>query len=262
MILKIVTIIQARTSSTRLPGKILLSAAGRPLLLHIFERVDRAKYSGEIVVATTTDSEDDIINEICRLNNIKVFRGHPTDLLDRHYKAALEYDADVVLKIPSDCPLIDPMVIDEVIDYYLKRIDNLDFVSNLRPPTFPDGNDVEILSFDVLEYIWKTAKRDYEREHTTPYIWNNPAKFRIGNVQWKLGLDYSKSHRWTLDYEEDYTFIRQVFEELYKNKPDFNMYDVLNLLNQKPYLKNINKVHAGKFWYSNQNFDKKTELGV
>jgi spore coat polysaccharide biosynthesis protein SpsF len=260
--LKILTIIQARTSSSRLPGKILLSAVGKPLLLHMFERVSKAKYSGKVVIATTTSPEDDIIEDICRLQGISVYRGHPTDLLDRHYKAALKYEADVVLKIPSDCPLIDPDIIDEVIDYYLKNIDSLDFASNLRPPTFPDGNDVEIFSFETLEQAWKKADQEYEREHTTPYIWNNPSEFRIGNVFWKTGLDYSNTHRWTLDYEEDYTFIRQIFEELYKDKPNFGMYDILNLLNQKPYLRNINKHHAGKFWYNNHNFDLSKDYGI
>jgi len=232
------------------------------LLMHMFERVSRSKFCGEIVIATTSNSEDDIIEETCRLKGINVFRGHPTDLLDRHYKASLKFGADTVLKIPSDCPLIDPEIIDEVIEYYFKNTENFDFVSNLLPPSFPDGNDVEIFSFKVLEYLWKTADKDIEREHTTPYLWNNPSKFRIGNVFWKTGLDYSKSHRWTIDYEEDYTFIRQIFEELYYNKPNFGMYDILNLLNEKPYLRNINKMHAGKYWYNNQKLNFTKEYGI
>jgi spore coat polysaccharide biosynthesis protein SpsF len=255
MIIKIVTIIQARTSSSRLPKKVLLSAVDKPLLLHMVERVKSAKYTGTLVVATTTNSEDDVIEELCKNNQIECFRGHPTDLLDRHYEVALNYNADVVLKIPSDCPLIDPEIIDKVILHYLKNSERLDFVSNLRPPSFPDGNDVEVFSFEVLEYIQNAAKKSYEREHTTPYIWNNPDIFNIGNVVWDSGLDYSKTHRWTLDYEEDYTFIRLVFEELYKKKPMFGMYDILNLLSEKPYINSINKIHTGKFWYNNQKFN-------
>jgi spore coat polysaccharide biosynthesis protein SpsF len=260
MIAKIVTIVQARTGSTRLPNKIMLSAAGKPLLIHLLERVRRSKYSGQIIVATTESQEDDIIENVCVNRGYDVFRGHTTDLLDRHYHAAAFHDADIVLKIPSDCPLIDPNIIDEVIEYFLNGT-NYDYVSNLRPPTFPDGNDVEIFSFDLLKYIWENAEKDYEREHTTPYIWNNPEKFRIGNVYWKTGLDYSNSHRWTLDFEEDYTFIRQIYEELYDNKPDFGIYDILNLLETKPYLMKINKMHTGKYWYTKQKFDFSNEYG-
>ncbi|MCB9207619.1 MAG: glycosyltransferase family protein [Ignavibacteriales bacterium] len=256
MIVKIVTVIQARTGSSRLPDKILLSAAGKQLLLHMVERVKRAKNTGLVVVATTTLEEDDSIEEVCSKNGIECFRGHPTDLLERHYQTAIKYDADIVLKIPSDCPLIDPTIIDLVTENYFSNIQNYDFVSNLRPATFPDGNDVEILSRDVLEYVWLNAKLDYEREHTTPYIWTHPDKFRIGNVEWNSGLDYSKSHRWTLDYEEDYTFIRLIYEELYRKNPHFGMYDIINLIEDKPHLKRINNIHVGKFWHNNYLFNK------
>ena len=248
--LKIVTVIQARTGSTRLPNKILFNAAGKALLLHIVERIKKAKNSGRVVVATTSDNEDDIIEKLCEDNNIEIYRGHPTDLLDRHYRAALKYDADIVIKIPSDCPLIDPHIIDNVVSFFLENIDSFDFVSNLRPPTYPDGNDVEVMSMDTLRYIWKEAKKDYEREHTTPFIWSHPEIFEIGNVTWNTGFDFSKSHRWTLDYEEDYTFIRMIYEELYHSNPNFGLYDILNLIENKPYLSRINSKHVGKFWYN------------
>jgi spore coat polysaccharide biosynthesis protein SpsF len=249
MILKIVTIIQARLGSTRLPNKIMLSAAGKQLLLHMVERVQRSEYAGTIVVATTTDSEDDEIFELCRRHNIECFRGHPTDLLDRHYKAAKIYDSDIVVKIPSDCPLIDPKIIDRVIKYFLDNLNDFDFVSNLLPPTYPDGNDVEVTTFDALEYTFKNASLSYEREHTTPFIWTNPEIFRISNVKWEAVLNYSNTHRWTLDYEDDYTFIRAIFEELYHKNKEFGLNDILNLLDSKPHLKRINNKHIGKFWY-------------
>lgn len=255
MILKVVTIIQARTGSTRLPNKVLLSAAGEPLLLHLVRRVEKAKLSGTVVVATTNNDEDNIIEELCNENDIFCFRGHSTDLLDRHYKAAIKYDADVVVKIPSDCPLIDSKIIDRIISYYLENIEQYDFVSNLRPPSFPDGNDVEVFSFDSLEYMWREARKDYEREHTTPFIWTRPEKFKIGNVLWNTGLDYSLSHRWTLDYEEDYTFIRLVFEELYHQNPNFGLYDILNLIERKPHISKINKNYSGQFWYNKEGFN-------
>jgi spore coat polysaccharide biosynthesis protein SpsF len=196
---KILIIIQARRGSSRLPDKVLLPLKEKPLLLRMYERVAAAKVKKDIVIATTTEKEDDIIADLCRENNINCFRGHPLDLLDRHYKAALEYKADVVVKIPSDCPLICPDVIDNVLDYYLENEDEFDFVSNLHPATHPDGNDVEVMPVNILKTAWEEAKQNFEREHTTSFIWDNPRRFRIGNVEWDTGLDFSKSHRFTID---------------------------------------------------------------
>lgn len=249
--MKIVTIIQARMSSTRLPGKVMLPVLGKPLLIRMIERVKQSKFIGELVVATSKNSEDDQIELLCLENNLNCFRGHLTDLLDRHYQAGKFYNADAVVKIPSDCPLIDPHVIDAVIKYYIDNSDKYDYVSNLHPATYPDGNDVEVISFSALEKAWKEAKKDFEREHTTPYIWENPDKFKIGNVTWETGLDYSTVHRWTIDFEEDYQFIKRVYEELYEPNYPFGLYDIINLLKQKPEIYEINKKYIGKYWYEN-----------
>ena len=251
MSLHVVTVIQARIGSSRLPGKVMLSLSGKPLLIRMYERVAMAKKAGKIIIATSTNPNDDQIEELCIDNNISYYRGNENDLLDRHYKAALKYGADAVVKIPSDCPLIDPHVIDKVITTYLDNHDNYDFVSNLHPATFPDGNDVEVISFQTLERTWQEATRDFEREHTTPYIWENPNKFSLGNVEWEAKLNYSSTHRWTIDYEEDYIFIRTVYEELYHKKPNFTLYDILNLLEDKPFIYEINRKHAGRYWYEN-----------
>ena len=224
--MKIVTIIQARMSSTRLPGKVMLPILGKPLLIRMLERVQAAKFIGRLVVATSTNKDDDEIENICSNENIFCFRGHLTDLLDRHYQVAKLYNADAVVKIPSDCPLIDPSVIDRVLDHYVKS-DKFDLVSNLHPATYPDGNDVEIMSFSALECAWKDAVKDYEREHTTPFIWEHDDHFAIGNVEWETGLDYSASHRWTIDFPEDYEFIRKVYEELYPENKAFGLTDIL-----------------------------------
>lgn len=248
---KLITVVQARTQSTRLPYKVMLSLCGKPLLLRIVERIASAKYTGEIVVATSVNREDDIIADLCLSENINCFRGSPEDLLDRHYKAALDFDADAVVKIPSDCPLIDPEVIDKVISYFFEQNDQFDYVSNLHPASYPDGNDVEIMSFEALEKAWFEAELPLEREHTTPYIWENKDKFIVGNVEWENRLDYSSSHRWTIDYEEDYIFIKKIYEELYPEYKIFNIYQILKLLQDKPFLNNINKRYAGQYWYDN-----------
>lgn len=249
--INIVTVVQARTGSTRLPEKILLSVCGKPLLLRMLERVKVSQYAGTIVVATSDLEEDDPVEELCKENNVEVYRGSLSDLLDRHYKAAKKFHADAVVKIPSDCPLIDPFVIDKVLKYYIDNQDKYDYVSNLHPATYPDGNDVEIMSFKTLERAWNEATKDFEREHTTPYIWENKDKFSIGNVEWESELDYSTKHRWTIDYEEDYIFIRTVYEELYNKNPNFGLHDILNLVEEKPYIYEINKKYLGRYWYEN-----------
>lgn len=256
--IKIVTVIQARTGSTRLPDKIFMPLAGRPLLLSMIQRVQNSNRAGQIVVATTTEQDDDKVEELCTFSNINLYRGHPTDLLDRHFKAALEYNADAVVKIPSDCPLIDPNIIDRVIEYYLNNIAKYDYVSNLHPATYPDGNDVEIFSMPSLKAAWENAARDLEREHTTPYFWENPDKFRIGNVEWETGLDYSMSHRFTIDYMEDYLFIKAVYDELYDSNPKFSLSDILELLERKPEIKRLNEKYTGVNWYRNHLNELKT----
>ena len=239
---------------------------GKPLFLRQVERVAAARLAGRIIIATTLDKQDDPIEELCRQEGLDCFRGHATDLLDRHYQAALHYfcAADIdrlgaaVIKIPSDCPLIDPAIIDRVIDYYLDHSNDYDFVSNLHPATFPDGNDVEIMTFSALERAWREARRPLEREHTTPYIWEHPELFRIGNVVMDGGLDYSMTHRFTIDYAADYTFIRTVFEELYPGNPRFGAGDILSLLERRPDIYAINADYAGVNWYRHHLDELKT----
>jgi spore coat polysaccharide biosynthesis protein SpsF len=255
---KIVIVVQARTGSSRLPNKILMPLVGKPLLVRMMERVMASRLAAHVVVATTTDTKDDTVENICKQNGFDCFRGHPTDLLDRHYWAGIEAGADVVVKIPSDCPLIDPKVIDIVLQFYLDHETEYDFVSNLHPATFPDGNDVEVIPMPVLQTAWHEATKPLEREHTTPFIWENPNRFRIGNVVWETGLDYSMTHRWTIDYEEDYNFIKAVYNNLYAIKPLFGIDDVLGLTEKRPDIKALNEKFAGVNWYRNHLAELKT----
>lgn len=257
--MRVVVVVQARTGSTRLPNKILLPLAGAPLLLRMLERVSAAQTPFTLVVATTMDSSDDPVRTLCERAGYHCYSGHPTDLLDRHYRAAQAYQADVVVKIPSDCPLIDPSVIDRVLQFYLDHRTEFDFVSNLHPATYPDGNDVEVMPFDVLQTAWREATKDFEREHTTPFIWERPERFRIGNVVWETGLNYSMSHRWTIDYPEDYEFIKRVYDELWNERsPIFSLNDILTLLEKKPELAAINARYAGVNWYRHYAGELKT----
>jgi spore coat polysaccharide biosynthesis protein SpsF len=245
----VVTIIQARTRSTRLPGKVLLPLGRGSVLDVMLDRVKAARLVGTVVVATTTNVEDDAIESIARRNNVACYRGHPTDLLDRHYGAALAHGATHVVKIPSDCPLIDPAVIDAVLAAYLARQGQLDFVSNLHPPTHPDGNDVEIMRFSTLATAWHEATRPFEREHTTPYIWNHPERFRMANVVWARNRDCSLSHRVVLDYPADYDVIRAVYTALAVNDPLFSIDDIVRYLDAHPRLMERNASHRGVYWY-------------
>lgn len=248
---KILTVVQARMGSSRLPGKVLLPLAGQPLLIRMVERVQRAQLAGTVVVATTTAAADDAVAACCAAHAVPCFRGDALDLLDRHYQVARHYEAEVVLKIPSDCPLIDPAVIDQVLSVYLANEGHYDFVSNLHPATFPDGNDVEIMRFGALETAWREAQRPLEREHTTPFFWENPDRFRLANVAWATGQDWSMTHRWTIDYPEDYTFISAVYDTLHPSNPAFGLNDILQLLAQQPAIAQLNAHLAGVNWYRN-----------
>ena len=244
---RVVTVIQARVGSTRLPNKISRPLMGKPLLTRMVERVQAAKLAGTVVVATTTSPDDEAIVTLCQQEGFLYYRGDEDDLLDRHYQVGKQYQATAVVKIPSDCPLIDPAIIDKVIGNYLN--DPIDFVSNLHPPTYPDGNDVEVIAMPALTQAWHKATRQLEREHTTPYLWENPDQFQLRNVVWETGLDYSMTHRWTIDYLEDYHFIKAIYEALFPGNPLFGLNDILALLQQQPHIVTINNQYAGVNWY-------------
>jgi spore coat polysaccharide biosynthesis protein SpsF len=246
---RVVIVVQARTGSTRLPGKVMMPVAGAPVLERMLERVTQSRLADDVVVATTTSADDEPIRTCAHRCGVRVVDGHPTDLLDRHVRAADVTGADAVVKVPSDCPLIDPAIIDKVIAAF-RAAPNVDYVSNLHPPSYPDGNDVEVMSREALLTAWHLARRPLEREHTTPFLWDQPERFRLRNVRWETGLDYSQTHRFTLDYAEDLAFIRAVFEELYRpGGAVFTLDDILALLAWRPELRSINACHLGVTWY-------------
>jgi spore coat polysaccharide biosynthesis protein SpsF len=250
---KELVVVQARMGSSRLPGKVLLPLAGRPLLERMLERVRAATHRFELCVATTTCTEDTPIVELCARLGVDVYRGHPSDLIDRHLGAARELGADVVVKIPSDCPLIDPGVIDRVLGAFsAAEPGSLDFVTNLQPPSWPDGNDVEVMTTQALEIAHREATRLLEREHTTPFIWEHPERFRILNVRWETGLDYSQSHRFTIDYPEDYALISAVYDALHRPGTVFTLESILELCAEQPELLAHNARFAGTSWQTKQ----------
>jgi len=227
--MRVVAIIQARMGSSRLPGKVMLDLAGEPMLRRDVNRVRRARMLDETLIATTTELPDDAIAEYCRANGIAVFRGSENDVLDRYCRAAREHRADAVVRITSDCPLIDPQLIDEVIDCFV-RAGDLDYASNVFPHRrYPRGLDTEIVRFDVLERLRRRTSDRISREHVTAYIQRNPGQFRLACTP--CPQDYSHM-RWTVDTQEDYDLVRRVYEHF--GHDEFSWTDVLGLLERHP----------------------------
>lgn len=235
---RVIAIIQARMSSTRLPGKVLLDLGGRPVLERMIERVKSAKNVTEMVVATTTDPSDDAIVELCQKLGTPVFRGSLPDVLDRYYQCALEYKADYVVRLTGDCPLIDPELIDEVIYGLFDPPE--DFSCNRLPPpfgrTFPIGLDVEACTFQALENAWKNATEKHQREHVMPYLYETHGKFLV--IQLQNDEDYGDM-RWTLDTPQDLELLREVIKRL-GGRNDFSWEEVLDLFLKDPDLAKIN----------------------
>ncbi|MGA9030677.1 MAG: glycosyltransferase family protein [Methanoregula sp.] len=236
----IVTIIQARMGSTRLPGKVMKNLAGKPVLWHIIHRVKRSAVSQMVLVATTTKPEDEIIQSACRTWGIPVFRGSTEDVLQRFCDAIRFLErgrskTSYIIRITGDCPLIDPFIIDDVVHTALSK--NYDYVSNTDPPTFPDGLDVEVISRAALFTASKKATLMSEHEHVTPYI-RKSNEFRRCNITSRRDLS---GLRWTLDNEEDYMFIKKIYDDLFRDSKDFTTQDVLNYLRNHPNLQKINE---------------------
>lgn len=225
----VVIILQARMGASRLPGKPLKMVLGRPLLSYQLERLRHAKLADKIVVATTTERQDDQIAAFCADHHILCFRGEEQDVLDRYYQAAKTFEADEVVRITGDCPLIDPMLVDQVIQEHLTHMPSHDYTSNTLERTYPRGLDVEIFSFDILKQAAKEARLPEEREHVTLYFYTHPERFSLGSV--KQSVDDSH-HRWTVDTVEDLELISNILSALYPENRDFQTKDILELLEQ------------------------------
>lgn len=238
--MKTVTIIQARTGSTRLQGKILKPILGEPMLARMLERVKRAKKVDAIVVATTDKPEDDATAELAKKCGVQVFRGDEKDVLDRFYKASKKTGADIVIRLTGDCPLHDPAVIDEVVERFLNG--ELDYTHT--PINYPEGLDTEVFLFTALERAARDAELPSEREHVTLYIRNHPELFRVDGA-WKSGSEDNSSMHWSVDTQADFDFVTRIYEQLYTANPSFNKDDVLALLAQHPEFLEINKGGTG-----------------
>jgi len=217
--------------STRLPGKVLRIVLDKPLLAYLIERLRRCKLADEVIIATSIDKRDNIIEQFCLDNDVICFRGSEDDVLERYYVAALEARADIVIRVTADCPLIDPHIIDHEIKFYLDHQNKYDYVSMGLSRSYPRGIEAEVFPFWALEKSHNEAGTAAQREHVTPYIYQNPHIFRLGNMSNEQDLSF---HRWTVDQEEDFILIESIISNLYPVKPDFTMNDVLDLFRLYP----------------------------
>lgn len=235
--MSIAIIVQARMSSTRLPGKVLQQVLNRPLLQFQLERLSRVRNADTIIVATTTSQRDAPIVALCAAMKVDIFRGSEPDVLDRYYHAASDANADAIVRVTADCPLIDPEVVDDIIKTFLSPETKFDYVSNTLVRTYPRGLDCEVFSFAALSETFNGASETYEREHVTPYMYRHPEKYRVGQV--KADNDFSK-YRWTVDTPDDFELISRMLKTLYPRNPNFGLTDCVKLMETHPEWEQIN----------------------
>ena len=228
-------IIQARIASTRLHGKAMLDVENqKPILYFVIKQLQECKLIDKIIVATTTNEEDNQIFNYTKNLGIDCFRGSSENVLDRYYQCAKEYSISTIVRIPSDKPLIDPEIVDYLVTIFKKK--SYDYVTNFLPPTFPSGTEVEVLSFDSLKKSWEKATLPSEKEHVTTYIYNHRDDFRIFNV---VNSEDLSNFRWAVDRIEDLRLVREIVSKIHKNP--ILIKDILELFKNEPNLVEINK---------------------
>lgn len=234
--MKTVIIVQARMASTRLPGKVLMQVLGKTLLEYQLERLSKVAKADMVSIATTTNQADEPIMELSSRMGVSAFRGSEDDVLARYHGAAAAAGAARIVRVTSDCPLIDPSIVDDVIGH-LDSHPELDYASNVMERSFPRGLDCEAFTFEALDSAFKEANAASEREHVTPFIYGRPARFKLGGVRHRE--DHSL-HRWTVDTPEDFALIRMMLEALYPVNPGFKLRDCLDLIARNPDWQRIN----------------------
>ena len=231
----ILAILQARVSSSRLPGKVIRPILGEPMLVRQIERILRARLIDKLIVATSSQSEDDVIEHLCKKIGIECFRGSLNDVLDRFYQATRPYNPQHVVRLTGDCPLTDPDVIDRLISFHLGG--DYDYSSNALEPTYPDGLDAEVMKLSSLEQAWREADNTACREHVTLFLYQHPQLFKIGVEKNLVNLSHL---RWTVDELKDFELVEKIYQYFYSHNPKFTIQDILIYLEECPELKTIN----------------------
>ena len=228
-------IIQARTRSTRLPGKVLLDIEGKSVLSHVCERVGRARSIDRVILALPDTAEDDALAAHAGTLTDFVYRGSETDVLDRYFQAASHFGSTRIFRITSDCPLVDPQIVDNMHQSFEQV--RADYMSNMLRPGLPRGLDAELFEFSSLEKAWREARQPHEREHVTPYIYRNPDLFNIQGHEEPISR---AEWRWTLDTQADFDFVSAVYKALYTPGEQFGFTDIEALLLQRPDIVELN----------------------
>lgn len=236
--MKTVIIVQARMTSTRLPGKVLMPVMGKSLLAYQLERLARCSLADEIVVATTLNRADDPIAELAARHDAGIFRGSEEDVLSRYHGAAVASRADTVVRVTADCPLMDPAVVDRTIRQFTLAPDQYDYVSNTLQRSYPRGMDTEVFSFRALNEAFHSATTPGDREHVTPYLYRQPHRYRLCNVAYPID---ESGHRWTVDTVEDFALVRNLLEALYPSNATFTLEDALATAQAHPEWADINR---------------------
>ena len=229
-------IVQARMTSTRLPGKVLLPLGGETMLSRLIYRLRRAEACDAIVVATTDNSTDDPVAELCARLDVPCTRGSEHDVLGRYVAAAAQHDAERLVRVTADCPLLDPAIVDQLVEEHASS--GCDYVSNMLPPTWPYGMAVEVFSHAALISAHECATKASDREHVTPYIYGHPERFELRNVRNPTDLS---GHRWTVDTPADYELVSRLFDAVYPGNPNFTLADLLATIAQHPEWTQINQ---------------------
>jgi spore coat polysaccharide biosynthesis protein SpsF len=230
-------IMQARMTSQRLPGKVLIKISGKPIITLILERMRACNNISDIILAIPDTEQNDILEEYAKRINCHFFRGSENDVLSRYYRAAEAFNVDTIVRITSDCPLVDPKIIDEMIENYLNS--SFDYLAVGIEGNYPRGLDAEVFSFETLKKVNTEAHLGYEREHVTPYIYGHPELFKIHFLEARGKLK-RPDLRLTVDTEEDLQLMREVFRNLYNNEDIFSVEEVIDLLDEHPELKALN----------------------
>lgn len=252
----ILAILQARVSSTRLPGKVLKPILGLPMVLRQIERLKRAQSINRLLVATSVGPEDDALASLCSEHGIACYRGSLSDVLDRYYQAARPWAPRHVMRLTGDCPLTDPEILDRLAALHLSA--GCDYSSTALEPTFPDGLDAELLTYQALETAWKEASLSSQREHVTPFLYQHPERFSIRTLKHDVDLS---ALRWTVDEPSDLEFVTRIYEGIYPSKPDFGMTDVLAFLERHPDLAELNQEFERNEGYAKSLLMEQESLG-
>lgn len=229
--MRTVIIVQARMGSTRFPGKVLKEVLGKPLLGYLIERLKAVKQADDFIIATTDNPKDQVIVDYCGSQNAKCFRGSEENVFKRYLEAGEYTLADTVVRITADCPIIDPLIVDQIITYYLNHYQEVDYISNALMRTFPYGMEVEVFSMKSLRKAAKGKLTSDDKEHVTPVFYLHPKKFSCLNIESSKNLS---KYRLTVDTPEDFNLVKHVIEALYPQNPLFSLDEIIVLLKEHP----------------------------